>query len=135
MRLSEQNRRMAETSSTCNCNVCDAKLSFDSSCAGEQILCPTCGQETVLNILRDKPPVIRVVNRYVEKTVSGIGLICPFCKNSDKFYSRKPISTGGIIVMLFGIALTPVLVGIILIIVGLQMKQQKYQCDNCKKTF
>ena len=64
------------------------------------------------------------------------GLIdCPFCHSRIKPNYWKSMSTGGIFMILAGILLAPVLVGIILIIIGMNMKDVSRVCPMCKMKF
>ena len=59
-------------------------------------------------------------------------IVCPYCKNTVYPYINKKISTGGIILIVAGIVLAPILIGIILIIVGVNTKEISRHCPNCK---
>jgi hypothetical protein len=59
---------------------------------------------------------------------------CPFCGTKAPHY-KKRFTTGGILMLLFGLVLTPIGVGLILIIISLFMREAKYDCPSCRKRF
>jgi hypothetical protein len=61
-------------------------------------------------------------------------LNCPRC-GAPGCHSAKTFSTGSIIVLLAGILLTPVIVGIILIVAAFAMRDVKFGCGRCGNRF
>lgn len=64
--------------------------------------------------------------------MQSIEIQCPFCHNTIKPYSVSKTSTGGVICILAGILLAPICIGIVLIIVGINMKEVSRICPHCR---
>lgn len=65
-------------------------------------------------------------------TIHSVTIECPFCKKQVYPAINKKISSGGIILIVAGILLAPILIGIVLIIVGINTKEITRYCPNCK---
>ena len=119
------------------CQHCAGHIEFDATRAGESVACPHCGQETLLHIppLQKSPPLLPKPATVVPQLEIPAGVKCPFCQFSDRLVIRKPVTTVGMILILIGIFLSPILIGIPLIIIGLKTTERKYQCGNCHKIF
>jgi hypothetical protein len=62
----------------------------------------------------------------------AISITCPFCHNNVSPAKISKISTGGIIMIIAGILLAPVIVGLIFIFIGVSMKDYYSVCPICK---
>jgi len=122
---------------TCCCQHCAGHIQFDASHAGESVACPHCESETRLFVPRSqtpqqvftKPPLLH------HQLKAPAGLKCPFCLCSDRLIIKKTITPTGWILFLLGLCLCPILIGIPLIFIGVNMTERKYQCGNCQKIF
>ncbi|MBP7148808.1 MAG: hypothetical protein KBD01_14835 [Acidobacteria bacterium] len=93
--------------------------------------CPHCGRAAMLN------RTCSACGKRVDELLalaSNADLRCPFC-GGDALDGRRSMTTAGVVVLLAGILLAPVCIGVILIMIGLSMREQKYVCRNCGKSF
>lgn len=72
----------------------------------------------------DKNPVLSYNNKTVE-------IDCTFCHNKIKPFTKKRVSTAGVIMIIVGLIFTPVLIGIVFIIIGISMKVYEKYCPKC----
>lgn len=63
------------------------------------------------------------------------GLACPYCRSQWIGQSFWKMTTGGVVMLIAGLCLIPVLIGIVFIIASFQMRERAYHCQNCGKTF
>jgi hypothetical protein len=56
---------------------------------------------------------------------------CPFCHNKINPFTKQKVSTGGVIMIIVGLIFTPVLIGIVFIIIGISMKVYEKYCPKC----
>lgn len=91
---------------------------------------------SLFNVVEQRQPIeAPPKNPLPKKQVIPSGLECPFCHHSENLVPSREITTAGWVTIIVGAVLTPVCIGILLLIVGFSMKEQKYQCGNCGKTF
>lgn len=57
---------------------------------------------------------------------------CPFCQRNVRPLNTSRISTGGTILIIVGILFSPILIGILLIFIGIGMKDYNKLCPFCK---
>jgi hypothetical protein len=61
-------------------------------------------------------------------------LECPFC-HCKNLLPKKEVTMAGWVTIVIGALTAAFCIGILLLIVGFSMKEQKYQCCHCGKTF
>lgn len=66
------------------------------------------------------------------KPINAVKITCPYCHQPVTPYRYTKISTGGWVMIIIGLIFTPVLLGIILIIIGINMKESYATCPNCR---
>jgi len=64
-----------------------------------------------------------------------VGLACPYCRSNNIGRGFQAMTTGGVVMLIVGICLIPVLVGIVFVLASFSMKEMRYRCQNCRKTF
>lgn len=64
--------------------------------------------------------------------INRVQITCPFCHQAITPNRYTKISTGGWVMIVIGLIFTPILLGIILIFVGISMKDSYAICPNCK---
>jgi hypothetical protein len=75
--------------------------------------------------------VVYPVILHYKNNPTGATITCPFCQNKIAPITHSSITTGGIVMIVAGILLSPILVGIILIIIGASMKDIHKSCPSC----
>ena len=63
------------------------------------------------------------------------GLRCPYCQSSKISPPQKKITQTGVILIVIGLIFAVLIVGLVLILIGINQKEVKYTCFNCKKLF
>jgi hypothetical protein len=77
-----------------------------------------------INVPTNLKPVVNLNNKVIE-------IECPFCHNKINPFTRKKVSTGGVIMIIVGVVFTPILIGIVFIIIGISMKVFEKYCPKC----
>ena len=63
------------------------------------------------------------------------GVACPFCKDSN-LGVKTPVSPLGWVLIIIGLFYIPLFgLGIILILIGANIKDKKFYCNNCEREF
>lgn len=69
---------------------------------------------------------------YSRQAPDKVQITCPFCHQAITPNRYTKISTGGWVMIIVGLIFTPILLGIILIFVGISMKDSYAVCPNCR---
>jgi len=77
---------------------------------------------------------INYYNSYIKQYYdsSNVHIHCPFCSHYVIPNSIRKITTGGIVCILAGLILTPIIIGILIIFIGMGMKETTTYCSYCK---
>jgi hypothetical protein len=69
---------------------------------------------------------------FITNKSGSVTITCPFCHNTVTPIKNSKISTGGIVMIVAGILLAPVLIGIVMIFIGVAMKDNYSVCPMCR---
>jgi DNA-directed RNA polymerase subunit RPC12/RpoP len=131
---------MNATLPACACNVCSQKIEFDPSRAGETIVCPHCGMDTLLFIPRSAPPDFGIVAQRAQKP-APVEVLQPEILTSVGVAKRKTerkTSLAGLAMELLGLILLfiwplfPIstIIGIAFMIAGFNVSKT-WRCGGC----
>jgi hypothetical protein len=115
----------------CRCDHCPAVLTFEEDRVGERVECPNCRAETALRYAPTGPPPPIIAPVPSTPQVPQVPR-CLMCGGLIAYRGHK-FTTPGMLVLLFGILLTPILIGIVMILVSLSMREARYGCSACGK--
>ena len=130
---------MEQQLSECHCNHCGGRLTFnlkdfiktdqdENFLFGQTLPCRHCKKKTTYYI--EKQSMARIT---AQKTPAG--LRCPYCQSSKISPPQKKITQTGVILIVIGLIFAVLIVGLVLILIGINQKEVKYTCFNCKKLF
>jgi predicted RNA-binding Zn-ribbon protein involved in translation (DUF1610 family) len=106
---------------------------------GQEIDCPDCGKKFIARASHQKftPPAgFRMASAAaLDPRRAGKAITCPFCESLNVSEPIKKMTTGGVVMFVFGLLLAPVCVGLVLIFAALASREVKHECNECKKTF
>jgi hypothetical protein len=71
------------------------------------------------------------INPALSNNKKIVEIECPFCHNYVKPFTKQKASTGGVIMIIVGVVFTPLLIGIVFIIIGISMKVFEKHCPRC----
>lgn len=123
----------------CLCNHCGERLTFnledfiqteqdENFFFGQTVPCRHCKKKTTYYI--EKQSMARITQKK-----SPTGLRCVYCKSSRISPPQTKINQTGVILIVIGVVFTVVIVGLVLILIGINQKEVKYTCYNCRKMF